>query len=90
VSGARRSFTPSVIEPSFGIGRIIYCLLEHCYYTREGDEKRAVFGLEPLIAPIKVCRPLPKADVLTDLILDSDCPPRTMGMLTCTRAVLHE
>ncbi len=44
-----------MIEPSFGIGRIIYCLLEHCYYTREGDEKRAVFGLEPLIAPIKVC-----------------------------------
>ena len=42
-----------MIEPSFGIGRIIYCLLEHCYYAREGDEKRAVFGLVPLIAPIK-------------------------------------
>ncbi|KAK9827950.1 hypothetical protein WJX81_000021 [Elliptochloris bilobata] len=50
---AGRNFTPSVIEPSFGVGRIIYCLLEHCYYTREGDEKRAVFGLVPLIAPIK-------------------------------------
>jgi glycyl-tRNA synthetase (class II) len=34
--------TPSVIEPAFGVGRIIYCLLEHSYYTREGDEKRAV------------------------------------------------
>lgn len=42
-----------MVEPSFGIGRIIYCLLEHCYYAREGDEKRAVFGLVPLIAPIK-------------------------------------
>ena len=45
-----------MIEPSFGIGRIIYCLLEHCYYAREGDEKRAVFALVPLIAPIKARR----------------------------------
>eukprot|EP00877_Chromochloris_zofingiensis_P008694 jgi/Chrzof1/4078/Cz13g19120.t1 len=30
-----RNYTPSVIEPSFGIGRIIYCMFEHCYYTRE-------------------------------------------------------
>lgn len=32
---AGRSFIPSVIEPSFGIGRILYCIFEHCYYTRE-------------------------------------------------------
>ena len=32
VSG--QSYTPSVIEPSFGIGRIMYCMMEHCYYTR--------------------------------------------------------
>jgi glycyl-tRNA synthetase len=38
-----RNFTPSVIEPSFGIGRIIYCVFEHSYYTREGDDTRAVF-----------------------------------------------
>ncbi|KRX11883.1 Glycine--tRNA ligase 1, mitochondrial, partial [Trichinella nelsoni] len=30
----QRVFTPSVIEPSFGIGRIIYCLYEHSYYMR--------------------------------------------------------
>ena len=24
-----RNFTPSVIEPSFGIGRIMYCMFEH-------------------------------------------------------------
>ncbi|XP_056164951.1 glycine--tRNA ligase, mitochondrial 1-like isoform X1 [Syzygium oleosum] len=29
-----RVFTPSVIEPSFGIERIIYCLFEHSFYTR--------------------------------------------------------
>eukprot|EP00899_Mesostigma_viride_P021088 jgi/Mesvir1/28981/Mv17754-RA.1 len=47
------SFTPSVIEPSFGIGRIIYCLYEHTFYTREGDEARTVFRFKPLVAPIK-------------------------------------
>eukprot|EP00878_Enallax_costatus_P018015 GHUV01018941.1.p1 GENE.GHUV01018941.1~~GHUV01018941.1.p1 ORF type:complete len:181 (+),score=44.80 GHUV01018941.1:559-1101(+) len=48
-----RNFTPSVIEPSFGIGRIIYCIFEHSYYTREGDESRAVFKFSPTVAPTK-------------------------------------
>lgn len=34
-----RNFTPGVIEPSFGIGRILYCLFEHAFYTREGDDQ---------------------------------------------------
>ncbi|KAI3875818.1 hypothetical protein MKX03_023741 [Papaver bracteatum] len=37
----QRVFRPSVIEPSFGIGRIIYSLFEHSFYTRPskaGDE----------------------------------------------------
>ena len=33
-----REYVPNVIEPSFGIGRILYSLLEHNYWTREGDE----------------------------------------------------
>jgi glycyl-tRNA synthetase len=40
-----REFTPNVIEPSFGIGRILYSLLEHSYWTRGsegGDEARGV------------------------------------------------
>ncbi|XP_073295666.1 glycine--tRNA ligase, mitochondrial 1-like [Primulina huaijiensis] len=52
----QRVFTPSVIEPSFGIGRIIYCLYEHSFYTRssrDGDEQMNVFRFPPLIAPIK-------------------------------------
>jgi glycyl-tRNA synthetase len=32
-----------VIEPSFGLGRIIYCMLEHCFYTRAGSEDKHVF-----------------------------------------------
>lgn len=48
-----RWITPSVIEPSFGIGRILYCLLEHCFYAREGDAQRTVFGFSPAVAPVK-------------------------------------
>lgn len=48
-----RKFTPSVIEPSFGMGRILYSLLEHSFYQREGDEQRCVMRLKPQIAPEK-------------------------------------
>lgn len=58
VSG--RNFVPSVIEPSFGIGRILYCLFEHSFYQRpqsesEGENQppRNVFAFSPLIAPTK-------------------------------------
>ena len=48
------NFTPTVIEPSFGIGRIMYCMFEHTFYTREGDDDaKTVFRFTPLVAPIK-------------------------------------
>lgn len=34
--------TPNVIEPSFGIGRIMYSIFEHTFHIREGDEQRTV------------------------------------------------
>lgn len=38
-----RTYTPNVIEPSFGIGRILYSLMEHVYWIRPGkDEARSV------------------------------------------------
>lgn len=48
-----RSFVPSVVEPSFGIGRIMYCMFEHCWFTREQDKQRAVFRFTPPVAPTK-------------------------------------
>lgn len=33
---------PNVIEPSFGLGRIMYTVLEHTFHVREGDEQRTV------------------------------------------------
>jgi len=55
-----RNYVPSVIEPSFGIGRIIYCVLEHSYWVRKTQSNedigvpRAVLSLPPAIAPYKV------------------------------------
>ncbi|CRG88570.1 glycyl-tRNA synthetase [Talaromyces islandicus] len=49
-----REYTPNVIEPSFGIGRILYSLFEHSYWHRAGDEARGVLSFPPVVAPTKV------------------------------------
>jgi len=49
---------PSVIEPSFGIGRVMYAIFEHNFLVRDGDEQRTYFSLPPVIAPLK-CSVLP-------------------------------
>ncbi|KAL8734828.1 MAG: hypothetical protein Q9166_001180 [cf. Caloplaca sp. 2 TL-2023] len=49
-----REYTPNVIEPAFGIGRILYSLIEHVYWSREGAEERGVLSFPPPIAPTKV------------------------------------
>ena len=78
-------FTPSVIEPSFGMGRILYSLLEHSYYQRDGDEQRNVMGFNAQVAPHK-CAVLPlqntpeiKAlvDEITASLMDSDLSTKT-------------
>ena len=54
------NYYPHVIEPSFGIGRILYSILEHSYWIRPGkeEEKRAVLSLSTSISPYK-CAVLP-------------------------------
>ena len=49
---------PSVIEPSFGIGRILYTILEHSFGVREGDEQRVWLALPASVAPVS-CSVLP-------------------------------
>ncbi|CAJ0553903.1 Ff.00g124150.m01.CDS01 [Fusarium sp. VM40] len=52
-----REYVPNVIEPSFGIGRILYSLMEHSFWTRGsdgGDEARGVLSFPPTVAPTKV------------------------------------
>ncbi|AMD18784.1 HBL118Cp [Eremothecium sinecaudum] len=49
-----REYVPNVIEPSFGIGRIIYAIFEHSFWSRPEDTARAVLSFPPLVAPTKV------------------------------------
>ncbi|XP_068438234.1 glycine--tRNA ligase-like [Clinocottus analis] len=49
---------PNVIEPSFGIGRIMYTIFEHTFQVREGDEQRTYFSFPATVAPYK-CSVLP-------------------------------
>lgn len=46
---------PHVIEPSFGIDRILYTVLDHSFYEDTVDgETRAVLRFKPAVAPIEV------------------------------------
>lgn len=47
--------TPHVIEPSYGVDRMLYAVLEQSYDEDEADgEVRKVLRLPPLVAPIQV------------------------------------
>lgn len=67
-----KSFVPHVIEPAYGIGRIIYTLLEHSFYVRNEEvneenngKKRTVLRLPYKISPYIVSvLPLSKHDNL--------------------------
>jgi glycyl-tRNA synthetase len=67
---------PHVIEPSFGIDRIIYSVMDHSFYEDVVDgESRAVLRFNPSVAPIEVAvLPLMDRDVLVkpaEKILDT-------------------
>nr|MDO8099423.1 glycine--tRNA ligase [Candidatus Njordarchaeota archaeon] len=56
---------PHVVEPSFGVERTSYCVLEHCF--REGDRDWTWFKFPPKIAPIEVIvTPLVRKDKLPE------------------------
>ncbi|KTG07933.1 glycine--tRNA ligase [Haloprofundus marisrubri] len=47
--------TPHVVEPSFGVGRTVYTVLEHAYREDEvAGEERTYLALEPEVAPTYV------------------------------------
>lgn len=49
-----REYTPNVIEPSFGIGRILYSIFEHRFWSRPDAAERGVLSFPPIVAPTKV------------------------------------
>ena len=81
-SGER--LVPHVIEPSYGIDRILYCVLEHSYYETEkkGEEYR-LLKLKPRIAPIKVgVFPLVNDNRLISIAREVDKNLRDKGVAT--------
>lgn len=80
------SIVPHVIEPSFGVDRILYGVLEHSYHEEpvEGDEEgeiRAVLRLKPKVAPIQVgVFPLLSRDELIKVARDIDKNLREAGV----------
>ncbi|MCO5588415.1 hypothetical protein L7F22_042371 [Adiantum nelumboides] len=76
-----REFTPNVIEPSFGIGRIFYALLEHSFWAREDDKDRGVLSLPSLVAPIKaLVVPISSNDKLAPLVKEVSRKLRAKGI----------
>ncbi|RLF36794.1 MAG: glycine--tRNA ligase [Thermoplasmata archaeon] len=77
-------FIPHVIEPSYGIDRIFYCILEHNYVeTKKKGEKYHVLRLSPLIAPIKTgVFPLTNDEKLVRIAREVDQKLRKNGIVT--------
>lgn len=66
VSG--EDFVPHVVEPSYGIDRILYAILEHSY-MEDGDYR--ILKLRPSVAPVKVgVFPLMPKDGLDEMAMD--------------------
>lgn len=77
-------FIPHVIEPSYGIDRVVYFLLEHNYaeIKKKGEEYR-ILKLTPQMAPIKVgVFPLIGDKKLVDIAKDIDKNLRNAGVET--------
>ncbi|RHX98931.1 hypothetical protein DYB36_009662, partial [Aphanomyces astaci] len=78
---AEEKFVPSVIEPSFGVGRILTAVFEHTFYAREGDDKRGVMAFPAVIAPIKVAvLPLSNAKEFTPIVQELEPKSDTSGV----------
>ena len=75
----REKYIPNVIEPSYGIGRILYASLEQNFWLRE-DGIRAVISLPPVI----VYREVAVVSLVTNEIFD------TRIQLICERLRTHK
>ncbi len=75
-----RRFIPQVIEPSYGIDRILYAILEHSYYEKEDY---VLLRLKPGVAPIKAgVFPLMAKDELIQKAKQIDEILRKAGIIT--------
>ncbi len=80
VTGKR--IVPHVIEPSYGLDRLFYTILDHNYHHNE-KEDYVTLKLPIAIAPIKFgVFPLMTKDGLDEIALDIDRKLRAAGILT--------
>jgi glycyl-tRNA synthetase len=77
-------FVPHVIEPSYGIDRVLYFLLEHNYVEgKKKDEEYTILRLNPRVAPIKAgVFPLIGDDKLIEVAKEIDRLLRKEGIAT--------
>lgn len=73
-------FLPHVIEPSYGMDRILYAVLEHAWNT---DEERDRLELPPHMAPVQVgVLPLVGKDGLPERAREIETQLRDRGLVT--------
>ncbi len=79
-----RKVIPRVIEPSFGVDRILYALWEHAYEKGEKNgEPYTVMHIAPAVAPVQVAiLPLTSKDGLPELAQRIERELRAAGYLT--------
>jgi glycyl-tRNA synthetase len=77
-------FVPHVIEPSYGIDRILYFILEHNYKElKKNEEEYTVLTLQPQMAPLTVgVFPLTGDEHLVKFAQDIDNNLRNAGVAT--------
>jgi glycyl-tRNA synthetase len=82
ITGER--FVPHVIEPSYGIDRILYMILEHSYFEgKKSDEEYHILKLNPVVAPVKVgVFSLISDEKLIDIAKKIDSDLRNTGIST--------
>ena len=86
---------PSVVEPSSVVGRIVYALLEHNFWMREGEEQRTVSVTSNIlqikltsstrhfvqVPPLSVpCCHLCLMEVKSCLVFDVVCPVLSLSL----------
>ena len=78
-----RKYVPHVIEPSYGIDRIFYFILEHNYKEIEKEgERYVILSLPPRISPIKAgVFPLVNRDGLPEIAKEIEEDLRKNGIL---------
>jgi len=82
VTEAGEHVRPHVIEPSFGVGRLVYTVLAHCYEEDVVDgERRTYLSVPPEVAPTTVgVFPLMDKDGLAERARDIERELRVAGL----------